>query len=372
MLNTTDMYSMERTGDLWDTGAIDITGSLMVIFLKQVSIAHNISDGHSPRAASLSEERRSLLISSPPSLLQYLSFMYAFGNLLSGPFNEFADYVTFTHRAGAWKGAFAPGMAGSAFTTAAKCVSQALALLIVNLFLGAFFSPKLLTAPRVWDLSMGQRYLIAMITGVTQASATKSAYYLSLNKKENATSCSHQREYHGSRNDSTCHLENIALDLADAIQVIFADIHGAHAVDVQFCLPVKCICCSRNTIMDCAPAGCLQSITLPPLQRLALQHMCLLVVFHNKCMLRKMNTLHWPGFAQHNDVILEHWGDSAPSALGILPKACYWSNPVSSTMPYCCDFTKWLQTQTSAMHCLAYHDDERSNHVDQNRLVASL
>lgn len=92
---------MERTGDLWDTGAIDIIGSLMVIVLKQVAIAHNISDAKSKRVASFTDERKALLLDKPPSLLQYLSFMYAYGNLLAGPFNEYRDYAEFTERTGA-------------------------------------------------------------------------------------------------------------------------------------------------------------------------------------------------------------------------------------------------------------------------------
>lgn len=157
--------SMERTGSLWDTGAVDITGSLMVIVLKQVAIAHNISDGHSKRAATFTDERRSLLLESPPSLLHYLSFMYSFGNLLVGPFNEYADYSAFMDRSGPWKPAFAPGMMAPALTASGKCIVQGIALLIVHLGLSAYFSPMILTAPRVWELSMLQRYLIAFAIG---------------------------------------------------------------------------------------------------------------------------------------------------------------------------------------------------------------
>jgi lysophospholipid acyltransferase len=92
---------MDRTGDLWDTGAVDIIGSLMVIVLKQVAIAHNISDAKSPRVATFTAERKALLLEKPPSLLQYLSFMFASGNLLAGPFNEYRDYASFTARTGA-------------------------------------------------------------------------------------------------------------------------------------------------------------------------------------------------------------------------------------------------------------------------------
>lgn len=137
----------------------------MVIVLKQVAVAHNISDGHSQRAASFTAERRSLLLSSPPSLLQYLSFIYSFGNLLVGPFNEYADYDAFTKRTGEWKAAFAPGMTRSALTAAGKCIAEGLLSLVVYSVLGAYFSPLLLTAPKVWELSMLQRYLIAIVLG---------------------------------------------------------------------------------------------------------------------------------------------------------------------------------------------------------------
>eukprot|EP00892_Ulva_mutabilis_P010068 jgi/Ulvmu1/7433/UM036_0094.1 len=160
------LVCMERTGDLWDTGAVDITGSLMVLVLKQVAIAHNISDGHSKRATSFTEERRSLLLESPPTLLQYLSFMYSFGNLLVGPFNEFADYSAFTKRTGPWKSAFAPGMTTPALAASGRCILQAVALLVVHLGVTTYFSPLLLTAPKVWEFSLLQRYLIAIVIAI--------------------------------------------------------------------------------------------------------------------------------------------------------------------------------------------------------------
>lgn len=59
------------------------------------------------------------------------------------------------------EGQFRHAMAGCGKATLMGIVS-----LVVNRVLEANFSAVMLTAPQVWDLSMGQRYAIAFITGV--------------------------------------------------------------------------------------------------------------------------------------------------------------------------------------------------------------
>jgi hypothetical protein len=169
--------SMERTGDLWDTGAVDIVGSLMVITLKQVAIAHNMSDATSRRAANFSEERKSLLIKSAPSLLKYLSFMYAYGNLLAGPFNEYTEYEAFTSRTGPWQQAFMPGMFGPALRGCGVGAAVGLTCLGINRVLEANFNSMMITAPRVWDFNLAQRFALALVTGGNQAPVRHAAAF---------------------------------------------------------------------------------------------------------------------------------------------------------------------------------------------------
>ena len=45
-----------------------------------------------------------------PSPLEWLSYIFASGNLLAGPFFEFRDYRNYVERRGAWAGGFPSGI----------------------------------------------------------------------------------------------------------------------------------------------------------------------------------------------------------------------------------------------------------------------
>ena len=157
---------MERTGDLWDTGDVDITGSLMVLTLKQVAIAHNLSDSYT-RADSkhFSKERHLLRITRAPDPLQYLSYIFASGNLLAGPFFEFHDYVEFTARTGAWGDACRREFLGAAAAAAAQCFGLAIPAVVVSQAIAAKFTSMMLVDEGVLPRPMLERYLIAFLTG---------------------------------------------------------------------------------------------------------------------------------------------------------------------------------------------------------------
>jgi hypothetical protein len=137
----------------------------MVLTLKQIAICHNLSDSHSKRASAFSAERRSLLIRRPPGPLLYLAYIFASGNLLAGPFFEFAEFRAFSERSGPFASAFGPGMWRHAMVAAAQCTGMAAASMAVYLVAGMYFEPFMLTEPRVWHLSLAARYAVAFALG---------------------------------------------------------------------------------------------------------------------------------------------------------------------------------------------------------------
>ena len=158
--------SMERTGDLWDTGAVDITGSLMVLVLKQVALGYNLSDSFSSkRGIEFGVERQYFKMGSPPNILHYFSYIFATGNLLAGPFFEYRDYVDFISRRGKFVEACKREYLGAAAKAAMQCFGVAIASIVVSQVISAKFPPLLLVPPHVQKVAMWQRYAIAFLIG---------------------------------------------------------------------------------------------------------------------------------------------------------------------------------------------------------------
>jgi lysophospholipid acyltransferase len=157
------LLCLERTGDLWDTGAVDITGSLMVLTLKQIAICHNLSDSYSNK--KYSEERFQLRMKSPPNPLHYLSYIFATGNLLAGPFNEFQEYKKFVARDGAWAKAFSWSMFIEAQRAAVRSFGYACAALAGEQVISAFCSARMVLAPAAFRMPLWKRYAIAFAAG---------------------------------------------------------------------------------------------------------------------------------------------------------------------------------------------------------------
>jgi lysophospholipid acyltransferase len=157
------LLCLERTGDLWDTGAVDITGSLMVLTLKEIAICHNLSDSYSNK--KYSEERYQLRMSGPPNLLHYLSYIFASGNLLAGPFNEFQEYTGFVARDGEWAKAFSWPLFRAALRASTRSFGFACAALALEQLIGAVCSAKMVLAPASFAMPLLKRYAIAFAAG---------------------------------------------------------------------------------------------------------------------------------------------------------------------------------------------------------------
>lgn len=165
--------SMERTGDLWDTGAIDITGSLMVVVLKQISVCHNLSDSYSSK--QYSQERYDLRIPAAPNPLHYFSYLFASGNLLAGPFHEYLHYKHFMAREREWAKAFGAPLFKEAMRAAVRCFGIACGALAAEQLVSARFQAAMVLAPAAFKMPLWRRYLVAFATGARPLTPGQSA-----------------------------------------------------------------------------------------------------------------------------------------------------------------------------------------------------
>jgi MBOAT, membrane-bound O-acyltransferase family len=164
---------MERTGDLWDSGAVDVTGSLMVLVLKEVALCHNLSDSFARDSSKgYSPERAAFKVARAPNPIHYFSYIFATGNLLAGPFFEYREYMDFMARTGDWRRACEGRLLGAAATAAVRCFGVASAGVAASQLIAAKFSPHMLIAPGVYARSIPERIAIAFLTGALRAGMT--------------------------------------------------------------------------------------------------------------------------------------------------------------------------------------------------------
>lgn len=121
-------HVVQSSGTAWKAGYIDFTGAQMVVTLKLVAAGMCVQDGYrrkqrsppapvasSPSSSSppspqqLSSYASTKALDTPPSLLEWYSYIFASGNLLAGPFFELKDYLDFIKLTGDWDVASLPG-----------------------------------------------------------------------------------------------------------------------------------------------------------------------------------------------------------------------------------------------------------------------
>ena len=162
---------MERTGDLWDSGAVDITGSLMVLVLKQIALCHNLSDSFTREGSKhYSTERHLFKVTAVPNPIHYLSYIFATGNLLAGPFFEYREYMDFMSRSRGWARACDWSLFGQAAAASMRCFGVAIGGVAISQLIENYLSPKMLIPPSVLQRSMPERIAIAFLTGVASRS----------------------------------------------------------------------------------------------------------------------------------------------------------------------------------------------------------
>jgi len=83
----------------WAGFSIEITAVLMIYTCKSTAFAYCYQDG-AKKDSELSAEQRKNKIVNLPSFIEYMSFMYFYGNTLVGPACEYNDHSNFIKRQG--------------------------------------------------------------------------------------------------------------------------------------------------------------------------------------------------------------------------------------------------------------------------------
>lgn len=95
-------HVLQASGMSWKEGQLDFTGAQMILTLKLISIAMCYQDSARGNENSLREYSKQQKLDRCPSLLEFFSYLFAAGNLLSGPFHEAKDYYDYIERKGDW------------------------------------------------------------------------------------------------------------------------------------------------------------------------------------------------------------------------------------------------------------------------------
>lgn len=93
----------QASGMSWKEGQLDFTGAQMVLTLKLVAIAICYQDGGLEDDSQLRDYAKAKRLTHLPSPLEFLSYLFAAGNLLAGPFFEAKDYFDYVERKGDWE-----------------------------------------------------------------------------------------------------------------------------------------------------------------------------------------------------------------------------------------------------------------------------
>ncbi|KAI6191521.1 hypothetical protein M3Y97_00237200 [Aphelenchoides bicaudatus] len=72
--------------------AIDITGPMMVLTQKVTTMAFSLHDGRVKKVEELTEIQKREALAEVPSVLSYLSYLFCFQTILTGPLCFYADY----------------------------------------------------------------------------------------------------------------------------------------------------------------------------------------------------------------------------------------------------------------------------------------
>ncbi|KAL4442125.1 hypothetical protein ABPG77_011386 [Micractinium sp. CCAP 211/92] len=94
-------HVMQASGAAWKEGQLDFTGAQMVLTLRLIAVAVSYQDGAAP-PEGLREYAARKRLPELPSPLEFLSYLFAAGNLLAGPFFEARDFKDYVERKGEW------------------------------------------------------------------------------------------------------------------------------------------------------------------------------------------------------------------------------------------------------------------------------
>jgi hypothetical protein len=92
----------QASGMAWKEGQLDFTAAQMILTLKLIAVAMCYQDGARGDELPLREYAKTKRLKRLPSPLEFFSYCFAAGNLLSGPFFEAKDYFDFMNGQGDW------------------------------------------------------------------------------------------------------------------------------------------------------------------------------------------------------------------------------------------------------------------------------
>ncbi|PAV79633.1 hypothetical protein WR25_18318 isoform B [Diploscapter pachys] len=122
---------------------LDITGPIMVAVEKITMIAFNLHDGVVKKESELTPWQKRQQLKKLPSFLEYMSYIFNFQTVLTGPVNFYSDYEKFLD------GTHVPldksGKPHSPTKVATKKCIEALVYMIIIATLGSTYTPELIT-----------------------------------------------------------------------------------------------------------------------------------------------------------------------------------------------------------------------------------
>jgi len=125
------LHVVNASGEAWQAGQMDFTGCEMVLVLKLISLAVARQDHYvaTRKKRELSGYAADHAVSSSPSPLHFLSYVFGLGNLLAGPYVEYVDYDSFINLKGVWSPSAAKPMPSAALPSM-WCMAQALGFMV--------------------------------------------------------------------------------------------------------------------------------------------------------------------------------------------------------------------------------------------------
>lgn len=192
-------HVLSASGEAWKAGNIDFTGAQMVATLKLIAVAmcyqdgwrsaqslKNGAGGEGPRlgasgklhAAAAAHDKQGSYqertrLHALPSPLEFASYVFAFGNLLAGPFFEMRDYLDYINRRGDW--ASREGMPGAPSPLLPGLIRlvKGVVFAVVWVRLSASFSPEVMESEWWGTVPVWQRMVLLWVVGFS----SRTKYY---------------------------------------------------------------------------------------------------------------------------------------------------------------------------------------------------
>ncbi|KAJ1653406.1 Lysophospholipid acyltransferase [Dispira simplex] len=169
-----------------DNPPLDYSGAHMVLVIKLTSFSFNVADGRVGSNQVLSSRQQTKAIQRMPTLMEFMGYIFFFGNFLVGPAIEYRDYIAFVDpresstrqkitttqtvsntAAGPTDPLSTPLGRSTSLRSAYIELAGALACVGGVVILGARFPPQIMTASTYHEWSFPHRLLFLLIACFT-------------------------------------------------------------------------------------------------------------------------------------------------------------------------------------------------------------